>query len=364
MRVNIANAKVKRRYFERLREAEGLAGATVNAHEKAISRFDDYTRQEDYRKFNRSRAVGFKKWLERRNLSTATVYHTLRYFKTFMVWLSGQAGYKSKVMLDDVSYLALDKKSVTQVTAAKPVRVPTLEYIRHLADSIEPKSDIDRRDRALIAFLLVSGMRDQAVATLPLGCFDQKELVVHQDPNEGVQTKFNKTIVTRLMQFDAQLVSYVSDWAEFLSKDRLFGSTDPLFPRSKVEQADGLCFSVTGIEPVFWRSTGPIREIAKKRSAGAGLEYYHPHSFRHAAVHIAMKHCKTAEELRAISQNLGHEHVATTLTSYGRLELQDVDEVIKGMDFRSGSACKDDSLSDEITEAIRMIIAKRRPNKD
>ncbi|HPM38257.1 MAG TPA: tyrosine-type recombinase/integrase [candidate division Zixibacteria bacterium] len=364
MQTNVANAKIKRRYFERLDEADGLAESTIDAYNQAICRYEEYSGREDFRKFNRARAVGFKRWLEEgtggRALSPGTVYHTLRYLRAFFTWLSGQAGYKSRISLDDVAYLALDKKAVQKVVASRPVRCPTLEYVLQLTGSISPQTDIDRRDQALIAFLLVSAMRDQAVATLPLGCLNVDSLVVSQDPNAGVQTKFSKTIVTTLMAFDDRLIGYVRDWARYLITVKLFGPADPLFPRSKIEQADGLCFSAIGVEPVFWKGTGPIREILKRRAAEAGLEYYHPHSFRHAAFHIAMRHCRTAEQLRAISQNFGHEHIATTLTSYGRLEAVEVDGIIRTMDFHPGDASGSGEVNTEMAKEILAVVEKHR----
>jgi hypothetical protein len=50
-----------------------------------------------------------------------------------------------------------------------------LEYVRRLVDSIVVSNEIDQRDRAMISFTLLSGMRDQAIASLPLGCFDEAE---------------------------------------------------------------------------------------------------------------------------------------------------------------------------------------------
>jgi len=87
------------------------------------------------------------------------------------------------------------------------------------------------------------------------------------------------------------------------------------------------------VEPVYWRGTGSIRMILISRSAKAGLEYYHPHSFRHTAVSLAMKHCRNAEEIKAVSQNFGHEHVGTTMMIYGTLDRFRVGEVIQGIDF-------------------------------
>ena len=61
------------------------------------------------------------------------------------------------------------------------------------------------------------------------------------------------------------------------------------------------------------------------------LPYYHPHSFRHTLGHMAYALNLTGEGLKAWSQNLGHENVNTTLTSYGTLSTYRQGEVIKGL---------------------------------
>ena len=186
-------------------------------------------------------------------------------------------------------------------------------------------------------------MRDKAVATLPLGCFDRDALKVDQDPAKGVQTKFGKSLVSVLFPFSDKLVGYVVGWAEYLERTKFFAPTAPLFPKSKVEQerAD-LTFVATGVDRGFWKGTGSIRSILQRRSEKAGLAYHHPHTFRHAAVSLAMKQCKNAEEIKAVSQNFGHEHVGTTMMTYGTLDQFRVVDVIGGIDF-SGKGGNDSS---------------------
>ena len=48
-------------------------------------------------------------------------------------------------------------------------------------------------------------MRDKAIVSLPLGCFDEKGLTVNQNPKKGVQTKFSKHMITTLIIPDEQI---------------------------------------------------------------------------------------------------------------------------------------------------------------
>ena len=360
---NIKNEKLKRNYFKWLRNAKGFSESTVIAKERDIHRWEEYTNYEDFGRFTVKKAVAFKQHLEEvqdkgRRLSVNTRYHCLQHLRAFFQWLSTQQGYKSKISAEAISYLTLDRKTVRALSCSEPVKYPSMEYVKRLTSSIVVQSDIDQRDRALIAFLLLSGMRDKAVATLPLGCFDPATLEVRQRPFEGVDTKFGKSFCSYLVRFDMELVGYVLEWERYLSQVKLFGSSDPLFPRSKVAQGDGgLSFECQGIEPVFWRGTGAIRLMLRQRAEAAGLDYYYPHSFRHAHVHLALKHADNGEQVRAISQNLGHEHIATTLTSYGKLDQYRMSDAIQSLDF---SGKTDHTLSETEARVLEKLLKKHQ----
>jgi integrase/recombinase XerD len=361
MNANISNEKLKRSYFRWLREAKGFSESTVVAIERALSCWEEFVNFEDFGRFNSNKAIRFKKHLEdavgrEKPLSANSRYHCLAHVRMFFQWLSTQSGYKSRITAGAITYLTLDRKTVQSISSPGPRKCPTLEYVRRLVDSIEIKTEIDQRDRALVAFLFLSGMRDKAVSTLPLGCFDPDTLEIRQYPKQGVVTKYGKSFSSHLVKFDGRLLEIIKDWIKHLREDKLFCDTNPLFPRSKVAQVEGgLTFESREVEPVFWRGTGSIRQILKGRSEAAGMTYYYPHSFRHAHVHLAMKHCHTAEQMKAVSQNLGHEHVGTTLGSYGTLDQYRVAEVIGEIDFDEVSP------SDMSPEEVRILekIVKR-----
>jgi integrase/recombinase XerD len=337
--VNIKNEIVKRKFFRWLKEAHGRCDSTVNSIEKAIWIYEDFTGQADFATFNSDKAVEFKEWLKKRKnknkpLSLTTYCTYLRYLHTFFLWLSWQPGYKSKITLDKVAYLKALEKENRIATQFIPRNFPLQEYVIKLAGSINARTEIDKRDRAMISFALLSGMRNKAIVTLPLGCLDENDLTIDQNPKLGVDTKFSKHIPTTIFKFDDKLLGYVDEWVKLL-KSKGFGSQDPLFPRSKTDKGeDELSFETASeVEPVFWQGTGRVREIFKNRAKEAGLPYFPPHTFRHSATALALKGCKNGEEIKAISQNFGHKDIATTLSSYANYHPQRLSEIIKNMDF-------------------------------
>lgn len=361
MKVNIKNEKVKRRFFNWLKEAHGHCDSTVNSIEKAILIYEDFTGLMDFATFNSEKAIAFKKWLQKRqvkgkSLSVTTYCTYLRYLHKFFLWLSWQPGYKSKITIDTVDYLKPLGKEERIATQYIPRNFPPLEYVIKLAGAIKINSEIDKRDRAMISFTLLSGMRDQAIVSLPLGCFDENNLAINQSPKLGVQTKFSKHIPTTLFIFDDTLLDYVIEWVKHL-KSKGYGSQDPLFPRAKTDKGkEDLSFETASeVEPVFWQGTGRIREIFKIRSQEAGLPYFPPHTFRHLAVDLARKHCKNGEEMKAISQNFGHEHIATTLSDYANYPPQRLSEIIKNIDF---SGKPRETIEEKIEELLKELKKK------
>jgi hypothetical protein len=100
-----------------------------------------------------------------------------------------------------------------------------------------------------------------------------------------------------------------SDWVAYLRTQKLWGLDDPLFPATKVAVGGDLRFVAAGLDRKHWSSAGPIRIIFKEAFASIGLPYFNPHSFRKTLALLGGQRCKTPEEYKAWSQNLGHEKV-------------------------------------------------------
>jgi hypothetical protein len=110
-------------------------------------------------------------------------------------------------------------------------------------------------------------------------------------------------------------------------------------------------FEATGLRREHWQTASPIRSIFKTAFASAGLPYFNPHSFRKTLVALGHVLCKTPEELKAWSQNLGHDDVLTTLCSYGPVQVHRQTEI-----FRTLGKPQDVVLSPEaIAEVLRRL---------
>jgi integrase/recombinase XerD len=253
---------------------------------------------------------------------------TLANLKRFFQWLSGQAGYKSRFHYTDADYFNLSEKDVRIATAKRSQKAPTLAQVNHVLAQMPFASDIERRNRALLAFTLLTGARDSAIASMKLKHVDLVANCTIQDARE-VNTKISKTFTTYFFPVGDEALSMLVDWVGYLRDNLLWGNDAPLFPSTFMKVGASNQFEVAGLKRECWRTASPIRKIFKEAFERAGLTYFNPHSFRHLLVRHGEALCKSPEEFKAWSQNLGHEGVLTTFYSYGDVQESRQAEIFK-----------------------------------
>ncbi len=347
MKYNAENERLKRRYLRYLRSAKGYDEATIDGHARAIERFEAYNKRRSFKLFRIEQAIGFRERLASekadgtdRLLSKATVHQILNALRAFVFWLADQPGYRSRVSYSDADYFRPNLRD-ERASNARPERpVPTLEQIRHVVASMPASTEIERRNRVMVAFALLTGARDRAIATMRLKHVDLGQERVTQNGGE-VHTKGSKLIETWFFPVGDDLKLIVVDWVRYLREEKHFGPNDPLFPRTAVAPGADRKFAAVGIERAFWRTADPVRDVFRDAFEAAGLAYFNPHSFRKTLAQLGQRVCRTPEELKAWSQNLGHENVMTTLTSYGKIAPHRQGELIRGLSLERESRERD-----------------------
>lgn len=87
------------------------------------------------------------------------------------------------------------------------------------------------------------------------------------------------------------------------------------------------------------------------------MPYFNPHSLRNTLVCLGETLCQTPEAFKAWSQNLGHEQVLTTFTSYGDVPPRRQAEILQGLTHGShtGTATSPstESLAQELVQQMR-----------
>jgi integrase/recombinase XerD len=347
MKLNPKNERLKKQYFEYLKEAKKHSDSTVDNIRKAILRWEEFSGYKDFN-LTKQGAINFKKNLAETKaqqsgeaLSLSTINSTMNNLKEFFKWLAYQNGYKKKINLLNVEYLSLSENETRAAKASGFKPYPTIEQIRKVIFAMPDDTDIEKRNRALIAFTLLTGMRDGAIASLKLKHIDLEHSLVKQDPRE-VKTKFRKHIDTFFFPVGDDIKQIFIDWISYLKEEKLFGINDPVFPRTKLTHDENHSFINGGLEPINWTSASQIMGIFKAAFESAGLPYFSPHTFRKTIVNLGEQVCSTPEEFKAWSQNLGHESPITTFTSYGYVDVHRQGDIIKGLG--KGGALKQDKL--------------------
>lgn len=330
--------------------------------------WQDCTENKDFVSFGKQQARAFKNWIKNRTnrkneaLSLVYIYNILRRLKGFFEWLSMQPHYKSKVNQIDIEHLSLSKKETRIAIQPNKREIPSMEEVIKVIETIQIGNDVDRRDRALICFTLLTGARISAIYSMPMMAFDEATLTVDQNPKYGVKTKFSKHITTTFFPIEySQAVTHFVDWYKYLKQAKGFTAKDPIFPMAKIENGQqNISYHNTGeVEPIFWQSSSSARKIFQKRFVDAEVPYYHPHTFRHLVVKEFAKTRLTEEEKKAISQNLGHENTGTTFGSYGygHIEEDRQIDIVKKIKFGDKEIEGKFSFSEEEMK-MAMTIAK------
>ncbi|MCE7861293.1 MAG: site-specific integrase [Chloroflexi bacterium CFX2] len=204
--------------------------------------------------------------------------------------------------------------------ARPPVRkIYDLETVLKIA-AVSTATLREDRGQVAVCMLFLSGMRADALASLPISCVLLGERAVHQFPLQGVRTKNRKAAITFLLDIP-EVYAVVERW------DRRVRSALPADALWYATLArDGMSFTVS--TQTSRRRYDVVEEDVRLICDRAGVEYQPPHRLRHGHVVWALKHARTLADLKAISQNVMHSSVTITDGVYGNLVRDDVRTVI------------------------------------
>jgi site-specific recombinase XerD len=274
--INPGNEKLKRRYLRHLKGARGLAPSTIDNSLRALAAYERFTEFRDFGKFRSSDAEAYKKNLlsngGRRAVelsNRSTVIGKIQPLQRFFNWLAEQDGFRTKVRFCDVEFLNLSNRDVQIARDRPPKPAPTLEQVRHAIHSMPSSTDIEKRDRAMVAFVLLTGTRVKAVITLKLKHVRTDRLGIDQDARQ-VATKFSRTYTTIFFPVGADVRQIFLDYVDYLRTDLKWNGEDPLFPRTRQEVGEECHFQSTGLARQHWATPDPVREAFHKAFSAAG----------------------------------------------------------------------------------------------
>jgi site-specific recombinase XerD len=192
---NPENERAKRDYVTHMRLAQGKQEATINAALMAIDRFERSTGYRSFKAFHIEQAKAFRNKIVKQSsargqdqLSAATMTSTLRCLKAFFIWLAERPGYKSRISFADAEYFNPTAAHSRVASARRETRVPTIEQFEAVVAKMPSKTIVECRNRAIIAFLILTGTRDGSIPSFKLKHLDLDSRAVFHDARE-VKTK-------------------------------------------------------------------------------------------------------------------------------------------------------------------------------
>ncbi len=320
------NELIKKEYEEALLCGLHRDEKTVRAVWESINRFEKFTNHENFKTFSKDQARGFREWLEKQTnpkgdlLSLSTTRSTLANLRTFFEWLAIHPKFgKKKIDGGAILYLKLSDNANRAARASRAKTPPTMQQLEQALRAMPSKTDIEMRDRAMFAFVIITCIRDDALVSLKMIDVDAEKRNVWQNPRH-VRTKGRKNIVTGFVRAVMPIAEdIVLEWFEHATTVLQLKPNDPLFPKTLVTQnPKTLSFEVQGLSNEHWAGSQSMRNICKKAFEAVDAPYFNPHLFRNAVCKWALKKC-TPYEFKALSQNFGHEHAMITYNSYGTL---------------------------------------------
>lgn len=368
-KTNPKNDRIKREYLIWLKEAKQRSAATVEQVRYAIDRLETYTGFKDFGTFNKDQALGFKQELlttkakrSGKTVSISTVHYTLQAIKDFLAWLHGRKEYRPRLVVADIAYLNLTTGEQRQAHASRPSKYASLDEYKAALFAMPAGTEVERRDQAVMALLLLTCMRDAAVVSLKLRHLSMDRQHVFQDPRE-VKTKFSKTIDTFFYPVGDDIVAIVQRWERFLVTEKLFGPDEPLFPKTLVAPNAQRSFTVLGVGREHWSDAAAVRKIFRSAFERVGLPYVVPHSVRHTLTQLSYKLQLNPEQFKVWSQNMGHDKPLTTLNSYGQVSIERQAEIMVSLRHHRPSALSEHALAEKIAEIVGSIILRNAAPK-
>jgi site-specific recombinase XerD len=338
---NPDNERLKRRYFDDLKESEGRSSVTIDHAARALAEYERFTDWKDFKRFTRKDAIAYRRSLlaggGRRAAqlsSRATIHSKLLRLAKFFRWLAREPGYKTRIRPADVECFSLslrDQLIARQRTKEQPT--PSLEQVLAAIRALPAETDVQLRDRALMACLLLTACRVKAMTTLKLRHLRRDRLGIDLDALD-VHTKLGKSFTTFFVPVADDVKDMLLDYVDHLRFKRGWTDANPLFPKSELAIPHGS--SVSGLSRDHWRDTEAARRVCRRAFAAAALPYYSPQAIRRTVVRLGEQRCRTAEEFKAWSQNVGHEDTLTSFRNYGEVPLQRQAELIQGLIEETG----------------------------
>ncbi len=322
---NANNLYLRHGYQAHLREAKGVDPKTIDLVVSAIEDFDISIEHCDYLRLTKAISLEYKTRLSKRAskssgqpLARGTIVRRLGHIQDYLRWVKTRKGFVG-LDQDVIDFLTPSRRLRTSLTTTTELAGPLPAVLEALIRGMPSDTFLERRNRAAIALIYLTGVRDGVIPTLSLRHIDVSSGALEQDGLE-VATKFGKTMRTFFFPIPEDIRTVVVDWVRELEALRW----DPDWPLLPAAAGAAVSARLQSASPKRFKTVQWVRDFLHAECLKANLEPFYPHKIRKTLVYLGDDKCHTRRDIRAWSQNLGHERVETTDSSYGKLDPSEV----------------------------------------
>jgi len=284
---------------------------TMDAHLTAIREFERFiggtgferVTAEDISRYRNDLIDRSKRPTCNGGLRRSTVRHRASHLKAFFSWFCSQPGI-GRINRSLPDYFHLPKGAVAFDLEPEPKHYPTFEEATLMVSGMPTGAIIDRRDRAIVAWAFVFGLRAAALITLRGEHLKRNEWSLDHD-GRSLRAKNGKSFrvfaFPRTDPFRDVIEAWVSERHELG-----LGDCDALLPSKRdlrlVKNGNRDMSKI--IEPM--KTSGAVTAAFRSASSTIGCSFT-PHSARHCLANLGRTLCRTPREGRIWSANLGHD---------------------------------------------------------
>lgn len=318
---------------------------TVVAKLAAIRRFEAFCGGKTFSKIAKLDVSRFREQLKSNaeslgedRLSVSTVRHLVSHLKSFFEWLIEQVGF-SKLDRTLPGYFALPKKFDASVLSEVSRPVPSEEEAIRMIEHMPIETIKQRRDQAMVAIAFLAALRADTITSLQVRHFEGDARVVVQDARCS-RTKNGKSLRIKFFPVPSLFVEVVVAWKQELV-ELGFECADALFPDEKYLSGNVDRSQSQFVLPMT--SANAMSSAFRLASRGIGKSFS-PHSAKHFIGQLGLKICKSLEDAKAWSVNMGHDNEDVTQRYYENITGERVSEIFEAFDSGHNDTVEDMGL--------------------
>lgn len=296
------NVRLYKRYFD-YRKRCGFSVKTIKKSQQAIRHLDNYLEGKSLYNvipddFNDFRTYLSDQTYRGKKISSNTVVNVMSQLKLFFKFIGGLSEFSDIINQELMGTWSLSpsEKQTLKNVGKKIKKFPTQDHINKAISSIDKTKAVNRRNKSLIVYCFLTGARISAAITMKIGLVDTEKRIVTQDPEQGVETKRRKLIITTIPKLNEKYFQILIKWIQEL-RNVGFNDDSPLFPVALTDKKEGMLeFDISKEFTKEFLSLSTAEAIIKKLFTDAGYSDYHPHSLRDSHIHYTNEMATTPND--------------------------------------------------------------------